>query len=227
MKRSNSKPKNSFARKPKETQETHVLLILDESGSMTSVREPTVQAFNEVIQSLKLRPADERNTLTLTTFHSELTYHYTMLDVAEVAEITMDQYKPRSMTALYDAVGTTINRVREAVKNDGPNVAYLVYILSDGGENDSKQYKQHQIASLLTELKSTGRWTINYIGTDHDLADVQSKIQAQTVSFKKADMANLGRGMSMATTNYMNSRSRGLTSYDTKADMDVTLGNDS
>lgn len=140
--------------------------ILDETGSMWSVRDATIDSFNEYIQSLKLRPANEANKIrfTLTQFNSSKTQVVcNAVPLMEVRKLTRDTYNPDFVTPLYDAIGSTITSMEHEAK--GANV--LCVIQTDGFENASKEWDRQKIFNLITQKQREG-WTFVFLGADQD-----------------------------------------------------------
>ena len=68
---------------------------------------------------------------------------------------------PRSMTALYDAIGKAFLLVKE--EYDG----VFVNILTDGLENNSVEFTLSDIMKLIREKRALG-WAITFMGTTED-----------------------------------------------------------
>jgi hypothetical protein len=81
-----------------------IAIILDRSGSMSSVRESTVAGFNEFIRSQRALPGDV--TVKLVQFDDQYEVVFDK-PLADVPELTQDLFVPRGMTALFDAQGKT------------------------------------------------------------------------------------------------------------------------
>lgn len=150
----------------------HNLIILDESGSMNSIKNLIISGFNELIQSIKETQrgkSELEHTISFFSFNSKgIKEHYFMVAVDDtIQEINSSTYKPDAMTPLYDAMGFCINKLRKALENHD-DYEVLVTILTDGLENHSKEYTGDAIKKLVEELKTQG-WTFTYIGTDHDV----------------------------------------------------------
>ena len=172
------------------------LIILDESGSMSSIKESTISGFNEVVQTIKgieIKFPDQQHFISLVTFNG--LGIKTILDktpVADLLQINPDSYNPDSMTPLYDAIGLSVLKLKmdvAALKN----VNVLVTILTDGMENASKEFNHTQINKLITEQKKLG-WTFTYIGANHNVEKVAHSISiTNTMTFmaNEPDMAVL------------------------------------
>lgn len=150
------------------------VIILDKSGSMSSIAKQAVDGVNETIASIKrnqeLHP-DREHMLTLVAFCGcELRKIYQQVPIGEVHPITSEDYRPCCMTPLYDAIGNTITTVHQLMEGDSNAIA-SVTIITDGYENDSKEYSHKAIKSLIEAYKSEG-WLFAYIGADHDVESV-------------------------------------------------------
>lgn len=156
-----------------------VNFILDKSGSMTSVRDATISGYNEYIQTLKKDKKSDYE-LTLTLFDTDVV---TILPapISKISNLTLDFYRPTGMTALYDAVCSTIQGVKE---KKGQKV--LVVIMTDGLENASQEYTEKDMKKLIKDREKKGNWTFVYLGANQDAYAVAQKYginQANTVSF--------------------------------------------
>ncbi len=87
---------------------THLVFVLDRSGSMEPLRQMAVDGFNEFLAKQKGLPGS--TTVTLTQFSDEV---WTTMENIPLAEAHFDQdaYGPSGNTALFDAVARTIDRV--------------------------------------------------------------------------------------------------------------------
>ncbi len=57
--------------------------------------------------------------------------------------------------------------------------------MTDGEENDSKEFSSSDIKKLVEELKQN-RWTFTYIGTDHDVEKIAISLSINnTIVFEK------------------------------------------
>ena len=156
-----------------ESTETHYLLILDESGSMDSTRQTTLDGLNEQIQAinkLESKYKDHKYFINILKFDNEFTDLVIDTPVSKVRKFTLDDYKPDASTALRDAIGYGVNRLNEKIKSkvESGEAKALVIILTDGEENSSRNYSPAQIKELITRLDSTNMWTFTFIGANQD-----------------------------------------------------------
>ena len=147
------------------------LIILDESGSMKSIKTTIINGFNEVVQTVKgvaLQYPEQEHLITFITFNGLSTKtHLENVDVNDLNLIDDSKYNPDSMTPLYDAMGNSITHLRK-VTDTITDYNVLVTILTDGEENASKEYNGITIKKIIEELKLKN-WTFTYIGANHDV----------------------------------------------------------
>ena len=149
------------------------VMILDKSGSMSSIARQAVTGVNETLASIRsqqLKNPEQDNYVTLVAFCGcELKTIYDQVPIAEAKDLTDRDYRPCCMTPLYDAIGTTITRIHQLASAEDTAVA--VSIITDGYENASREYTHQAIQSLIGTYKEEG-WLFAYIGADHDVEAV-------------------------------------------------------
>lgn len=155
--------------------DTHYLLILDRSGSMTSCWNSTIEGLNEQIGSIRgldEEYPEQRYFITLVVFDGKIETILDDVPVSEVKNFTGKEFPPRGFTALHDAMGFSIKNLKEKLdkKDDDSNSisTALVVVMTDGHENCSSEYKAESIKKLIDELNETGAWTISYMGANQD-----------------------------------------------------------
>jgi len=157
-------------------QKIHNLIILDASGSMSSIETQAINGFNETVQTIRdaqEKHPEQQHTVTLVVFNSSETKTvYDGVPAGEVKEMTADDYHPDCCTPLYDAMGFSINTLRKKVEK-GDTV--LVTVITDGEENSSREYNQKSIKALVDELKAKG-WVFTYMGANQDVEKVAVSI---------------------------------------------------
>lgn len=153
------------------------LIILDESGSMEGIRNQTIAGCNEVINTIKHAQKEHADTqkhfISIYAFQSGGNpSRYLIKNEApdSTNHITETDYAPCGCTPLYDAIGVTVNSLREVVKTHEHAIG-SVTIITDGMENSSKEYNHHQVSNMIKELKEMG-WNFNFIGANIDVMKV-------------------------------------------------------
>ncbi|WP_181213942.1 vWA domain-containing protein [Phocaeicola faecicola] len=160
------------------------LIILDESGSMQSIKKEAVDSVNETVQTIRAaerKNADQEHFVSLVTFNDNVKTVYDCVPAVEVKELTSEDYCPDCCTALYDAMGLSLNVLRPKVAE---NDRILVTVVTDGYENASKEYDGKAIKALIDELKGKG-WVFAYIGANQDVEQVAATISiTNTMTFR-------------------------------------------
>lgn len=152
------------------------LIILDESGSMSSIEREAIIGVNETMQTIRAaqkKHGAQEHFVTLVSFNSDsVKTIYENVEVDKVEELTGKQYQPACYTPLYDAMG---NALMKLSKNVADRDVILVTVITDGYENASQEYDGKAIKSLVESLKSKG-WVFTYIGTNQDVEKVAATI---------------------------------------------------
>jgi len=159
-----------------------VQFIQDRSGSMATGWEEAVKGFKTFIEELRLGATKDSidYSISLTTFDTEIAEPLHEKALSEVTGDEMAVVSPRGYTALYDAVGKTL----EATKQDGYE-KIIVFIVTDGQENASAEWRKDALQKAIEAKINLGNWTFSYLGT-----------QPETW----ADGAGLGMGVGAGAT---------------------------
>lgn len=197
---------------------THVGIVQDRSTSMASATDATISGYNEYLSELRKNDDDEC-LLTLCQFdtESEVIYEATPLD--EVKDLNRDTYWVRGITALYDAIGDTIEAIEKSMEKGD---RALIVIMTDGLENASKRYNREQITKRISKLEKKGNWTFVYMGADIDAwAGGMTIGIGQTLSYGKIDSHDHYAGLAAATNTMRSgtSMSSGTVTLDVAEDM--------
>ena len=148
------------------------LIILDESGSMDHIRMQALSGANETLQTIRMaqkeNPADNQ-MVSFVTFDSHpgrpsVRPLILCEKIDTVKDIELGQYQPYGGTPLYDAMGFSITKLKEIVK-EGDHV--LVTVITDGYENSSRHFNALMIKELVDSLSTQG-WAFTYIGANQD-----------------------------------------------------------
>ena len=151
----------------KTTKKIYNLIIVDESGSMSIIRNEALAGLNETIETCQkmqeLHPEMEQR-ITLISFDSDhFKVHLDNESAAKARKLTTKDYRPNAATPLYDAIGKGIAKLNAETEMDA-NV--LVTIITDGEENCSNEYNLKMVKTLIEKQKQQG-WTFTLIGTDN------------------------------------------------------------
>jgi len=86
-----------------------IAFILDESGSMTSLREETIKGYNKILEEQKGK--EGKGVVTTVTFNDRSRIIHDGIDIENVNYLTKKEYWPNGCTALFDAIGGTIEKI--------------------------------------------------------------------------------------------------------------------
>jgi uncharacterized protein YegL len=213
---------------------TRVAFVLDRSSSMGSCVDETIYGFNQQIDTIQKSDNAENTLVSLWTFscHNKVKEVYVDQPVSHMQRLSKENYIPDGMTAMQDGVGDAITKL--ASLDDG-DTAFLVLVISDGAENDSRRYDAEKLATLVKQKQDTGKWTFVYIGANQDL----SKVSAST-GILRGNMTNYNSSpigtkqmytrASAATAQYLCARDAGETSvmdyWNGNEDNDVDVNDD-
>lgn len=144
------------------------LIIIDESGSMESIKNQAISGLNETIQTIRKAQTDfpeQEHFVSLVSFNSGgIKTIHDCIPANEISEIEAEKYNPNYGTPLFDAMGFSIKDLQQHV---APDNKVLITIITDGYENASREYNGATIKALVEELKSKG-WIFTYIGANQD-----------------------------------------------------------
>ena len=152
-----------------------VIFILDKSGSMSGSEESTISSFNEYLEKEKKNKFKTRITTIL--FSDDYHYLHKGLDVSKVEPLTSDDYYASGCTALYDAIGNSINYIDRC---DTDKVMFI--IITDGYENASKEFNNEKIRKMI---KNHSNYEFIYIG-----ADIDSYSTGGSIGISKSNISN-------------------------------------
>lgn len=181
-------PENAEEEKKNTGGKAHIynLIIVDESGSMSHLRQATLSGINETINTIRSAQEEfvetQEHRLTLVTFDSGSNRPdvRTMIDNQPIAEIKeFNDYMPRGCTPLYDAMGQSLTTLHAHIKDDD-NASAVVTVLTDGLENASREWNAPKLRQLIEQLKEEG-WSFSYMGSAHDVKEVTDLLSIENV----------------------------------------------
>lgn len=139
-----------------------VHVVLDRSGSMETIRDDTIGAFNAYVE--RLAKDAPKSRLSLTLFDSGSVD--TVVDdqaIKDVVPLDRSTFVPRGMTPLYDAIGKVVAKLDAAT---GKHKALV--ILTDGQENNSREMTQDAAKALIADRQERQNWLVIYLGANQD-----------------------------------------------------------
>lgn len=151
------------------------VIILDESGSMSSIYKETIQSMNEVLNGIRKdqeENPEQHHYVTIVTFEGEgirgIKMRRDRVPIGAVRDFTTEDYRPGGCTPLHDAMGKTLNEMEGLVREDDKVFATVI---TDGMENSSSEYSGRTVKALVDRLRGKG-WVLAYIGANQDAVEV-------------------------------------------------------
>lgn len=160
---------------------TEIVCVLDRSTSIhtSGLTEKTIEGFNSFLNEQKQLPGKAK--LTLCLFDGGMGYGnsglenktyeiiYDRVDIKEVQELNNKTFVPKGMTAMYDAIGVTIDNVYKQLKASKQKSDRVIFlIMTDGEENSSREYDQKTVLKLIEERQKKDKWAFLFIGANID-----------------------------------------------------------
>lgn len=163
---------------------THIVSILDRSGSMESRVGDVIGGYNSFLEEQRSVGLAE-DTWSLTIFDHDIAKRLDRVPLGRVPRLTNETFRARGSTALYDAIGLTLSPWAHGLNE---NERGILVIATDGEENASKIWKLDQIKHMLEELERSGAWTIVYLGVEvSGFGKDQHSLQASASGFAQTN----------------------------------------
>jgi uncharacterized protein YegL len=197
-------PKPAKVKKEKVVKVKPRIVMIDILDVSTSMRDgdkigKAVSGIKEALVALKgsKEPVDY--------FYGITTFSYPQyIDVARIEKLSsstaVPKFEMRGATALYDAIGKTLNMLTDMKRSaDFKDAKVLVNIYTDGEENSSKAFRSATIKSMISELEKDG-FTITFVGTHEDVKEIQKDINIHASNTLGYDGTAKGLQTAMSVT---------------------------
>jgi hypothetical protein len=154
----------------------NLVVVLDRSGSMESIKGDAEGGFNEFIRKQKETPGECAVDLVQFDAYPDVQVHidtvYAGLPLANVPPLKLE---PRGWTPLNDAVAETIRRTGQRLSllpEDQRPERILFVILTDGLENRSRQYPgaagKAAVKQMIQHQQDVYKWAFIFLGANFD-----------------------------------------------------------
>lgn len=165
-----------------------IMLVIDRSGSMATIRFAAQDAVNEFIHGQAGESG--RRTIRIAQFDHD---YETVHDSTPAARCPKFELVPRGNTALHDAMGRGITEFGEelaALPEDRRPSTVIFAVMTDGWENYSREYSRQQIRDLVERQEADYNWQVLYLGANQDAIAVGAALgvpRHQTVTYAATD----------------------------------------
>jgi hypothetical protein len=152
---------------------TAMLLVIDRSGSMSSIRDDMIGGMQALLADQAAQPG--MLTVDVVTFDDVVEWQHSFADPQDVVL----ELVPRGMTALYDALGGAIGQfghnLAELPEHARPGVVTVV-VVTDGEENASREWTAEAVRDAVKLQQDTYNWDFVFLGANQDAALSASRI---------------------------------------------------
>lgn len=147
---------------------SELAFILDRSGSMGGLESDTIGGFNGMLDKQKKEEGEAYVTTVL--FDDQVEIIHDRFSLSTVKPLTDEDYYVRGLTALLDAVGSTVKKIQNVQKRlpeelKAENVIFV--ITTDGRENASSEYTAKMVKNMIEEQQKQG-WQFIFLGANID-----------------------------------------------------------
>lgn len=173
---------------------TDITLIIDRSGSINRIRDDAAGAIDAFITAQRELDAGDVVRFNLVDFHDEVRTVYWQALLTDVEPYDL---RPAGMTALYDAVGSTLDKLGNLYEGmpEGERPAkVLIAIITDGYENSSREYGAQQVKQMITRQSTQFAWEFAYLGVGVDAMQEGANIGIRREGTQSVDHASYGAG---------------------------------
>ncbi len=164
---------------------THILAIIDRSGSMERIKSDTEGGFNAYVKDQAAAPGHCR--FTVVQFDTEYEVIHDDVPAGDLPEFVLH---PRGSTALHDAIGrgcSELGTKLAALSEDQRPGKVIVLILTDGKENASQEFSGHTVRDLVERQRNEYQWEFTFMGANQDAV-----LTAQTMGIPTAAAVTYG-----------------------------------
>ena len=155
---------------------TEIVFILDRSGSMGGLEGDTIGGYNSMLAKQKKEEGEA--IISTVLFDDKTEVLHDRKPLADVAEITDEEYYVRGCTALLDALGGAIHHIgtihRYAREEDVPEKTLFI-ITTDGMENASRRYSYDDVKRMVERQKKKYHWEFIFLGANIDAVAVADR----------------------------------------------------
>lgn len=148
---------------------THLIVILDASGSMSSIQDDIKGSFNEFLKKQREEPS--KTVFDLFQFNDEVKRPVNSVDLAHFHDDLMARYDCSGCTALNDAVCIAIDTVgrefAEMPESERPEHVLCV-IITDGLENASREFSSKDVKARIERQMTAYSWQFLFLAANQD-----------------------------------------------------------
>lgn len=192
-------------------QHTHILFILDRSGSMHPIHADVVGGINQFLASQQA--AEGTADLTLVQFDHEIQTVIDGVDIRFVAPYLTTDFEPRGSTALYDAMGISMDALAAKLaglpETERPENV-IVAVMTDGEENASEIYTFQRLQRMIEHQRGFANWEVLFLASEPRTLEISRHmgVDESTSQQWSKDAAGTHEAFAMMNAKIMDVRGR-------------------
>lgn len=203
---------------------SHIIFILDDSGSMQSCRKQTIDGFNEYLKGQQIN-AKETGIETLVSLYkfdgTKVSCTIDRKKVEEVEPLNEKTYNPQGGTNLNDAMGGVLMQINNSLtsKKKDDRESVIITVLTDGEENASRTFRSEDVKQMVEKAEGKN-WGFMFLGANINAFHAGSALGFNvnnTMQFATANATETIRAASDMTSRMKMSYSKGLDTQSTYA----------
>ncbi|MEE3419626.1 MAG: VWA domain-containing protein [Lachnospiraceae bacterium] len=148
---------------------TELVFILDRSGSMQGLERDTIGGFNGMIE--KQKKAEGTALVSTILFDDASKVIHNRLPIADVPQMTEEDYYVGGCTALLDTIGEAVHHIEYVHSHTQeeylPEKTVFV-ITTDGQENASTRHTFKEVREMIEYEENAHHWQFLFLGANID-----------------------------------------------------------
>lgn len=200
---------------------SHIIFILDDSGSMQSCRDATISGFNEYLKAQKV-DAEQTGIETFVSLYkfdgSSVYCTIDHINVQDVKPLDRNSYNPRGGTNLLDAMGGVLLKINEQLSTvkKSERESVIVTVLTDGEENSSRTFRNDDIKAMV-EKSEAKNWGFMFLGANINAFHAGSALGFNVNNTMQYDTNSMGKTILAASAMTTRMRHAYASGMDTSA----------
>jgi uncharacterized protein YegL len=201
-----------------------LVFILDRSGSMSGLEQETIAGFNRLIQQQKEVQGEALVSTVL--FDDRFEVLHNRVSIQKIENMTSKDYYVRGSTALLDAIGRSILKIRnvhKALEEAQRPEKTVFFITTDGMENASVEFNYEHLNEYIQLQKEKYGWEFIFIGANIDAIGTAKKfgIDADRAVNYRSDKRGTNLNYKVMNETITNLRQHKSIDADWKKDIDA------
>ena len=201
-----------------------LVFILDRSGSMSGLEQETIAGFNRLIQQQKEVQGEALVSTVL--FDDRFEVLHNRVSIQKIENMTSKDYYVRGSTALLDAIGRSILKIRnvhKALEEAQRPEKTVFFITTDGMENASVEFNYEHLNEYIQLQKEKYGWEFIFIGANIDAIGTAKKfgIEADRAVNYRSDKRGTNLNYKVMNETITNLRQHKSIDPDWKKDIDA------